>query len=79
VNLWYKGEIHRLKNAAYPNCLWHKMNCPKPAIRAHAKPSVYESFTTPQIEAITRCFLANAAQNCQEWDDPKLYLFKPKS
>lgn len=43
------------------------------------KPSVYETFTAPQVEAITRYFLANAAGNRDEWDDPKLYLFEPRS
>lgn len=43
------------------------------------KPSLYENFTVPQVEAITRYFLANAVGNRDEWDDSKLYLFGPRS
>jgi hypothetical protein len=43
------------------------------------KPSVYETFTKPQAGAITEYFLANAAGNRAEWDDPRLYLFGPRS
>lgn len=39
------------------------------------KPSVYETFTKLQVEAITRYFLANAGGARTEWDDPKLFLF----
>jgi hypothetical protein len=43
------------------------------------KPSVHETFTKPQLEAITDYFLANSVGNRAEWDDPKLYLFGPRS
>lgn len=43
------------------------------------KPSVHETFTKPQVEAITDYFLANSVGNRAEWDDPKLYLFGPRS
>jgi hypothetical protein len=41
------------------------------------KPSVYESFSRPQVDQITKYFLANAAGGRKDWDDPKLYLFGP--
>jgi hypothetical protein len=43
------------------------------------KPSVYETFTKPQVGAIAEYFLANAAGNRANLDDPKLYLFGPRS
>jgi len=43
------------------------------------KPSVQETFTKPQVEAITDYFLANSVGNRTEWDDPKLYLFGPRN
>lgn len=41
------------------------------------KPSVHESFTKQQVDAIKNYFLANAAGVRAEWDDPKLCLFGP--
>jgi hypothetical protein len=43
------------------------------------RPSLYETFTQPQVAAMTEYFLANAAGNRAEWDDPKLYLFGSRS
>ena len=40
------------------------------------KPSIYESFSKPQVGEIMRYFLANAVGR-EEWDDPRLYLFGP--